>query len=204
MDNIPAVATARLGHVLAERHVDLSAKWPGGATRGLRDMFRESVSAVPLVIAKDGTGSSVVVSVDRQKRTGLLVTNHHVVESPFFDEDSKARFVVLLFYESTLARTVFDQARVAQCLTTPDGSAWCSTLRGVTRAGVIVATDPNRDLALIAVQSIPDSVRPVPWGTLDTVRSGDDVVVIGHPLGLLWSVTTGIVSGIRSKYQMSA
>jgi S1-C subfamily serine protease len=69
---------------------------------------------------------------------------------------------------------------------------------------VIVATDPNRDLALVTVQSIPESVRPVPWGSLETIRSGDDVVVIGHPLGLLWSVTTGIVSGIRSKYQMSA
>jgi S1-C subfamily serine protease len=97
MDNIPAVASARLGQVLAERHVDLSAKWPGGETRGLRDLFRESVSAVPLVIAKDGTGSSVVVRVDRQKRTGLLVTNHHVVESPFFDEDSKVRFVGCCF-----------------------------------------------------------------------------------------------------------
>jgi S1-C subfamily serine protease len=133
-----------------------------------------------------------------------LVTNHHVVESPFFDEERKARFVVLVFYDSQLERAVFDEARVGQCLRAPDRSAWCLTLRSVTRAGVIVATDPNRDLALVVVQDVPESVRPVPWGTLDAVRSGDDVVVIGHPLGLLWSVTTGIVSGIRSEYQMSA
>jgi S1-C subfamily serine protease len=47
-------------------------------------------------------------------------------------------------------------------------------------------------------------VRSIPWGAIDTVKPGDDVVVIGHPLGLLWSVTTGIVSAIRSSYKVTA
>ena len=50
---------------------------------------------------------------------------------------------------------------------------------------------------------MPESVRPIAWGTVGSVRPGDDVVVIGHPLGLLWSITTGIVSGIRSNFQVS-
>ncbi len=202
-DEIPPAVSQRVAKVLGERRVDLSAKWPGGASRGLRDVFRESVAAVPLVITKDSIGSSVIVRIDRQTGAALLVTNHHVVTSPFFHEEKKTRFAVLVFYEPGLATTVYDDSRVAQCLTTADRSAWCSTLRSVTRVGVIVAADPSRDLALLVIQGVPESVRPIPWGTADAVRPGDDVVVIGHPLGLLWSITTGIVSGVRSNFRVS-
>ena len=200
---IPPSASQRVGQVLAERHVDQSAKWPGGVSRGLRDIFRDCASAVPFVIARRGTGSSVVVHVDRTSGSGFLVTNHHVVESAFINEKNGVRFVVLVFYEPALATGTYDPSRVAKCLTTTDESAWCATLRGVTRPGVVVASDPGRDLALVAIQNVPGSVRPIPSGTLDAVRSGDDVIVIGHPLGYLWSITTGIVSAIRSNFPMS-
>jgi S1-C subfamily serine protease len=202
-DAIALGASERVGQVLAGRRVDQSAKWPGGPSRSLRDIFRDTVAAVPLVITKDSIGSSVVVQVDRQSGTGLLVTNHHVVTSPFFDEGETRRFAVLVFYQPSLATTVFDAPRVAQCLSTSESSPWCSTLRSATRVGFILATDPARDLALLVIQGVPETVRPVPAGRLDAVRPGDDVVVIGHPLGLLWSITTGIVSGIRSNYQIS-
>jgi hypothetical protein len=132
------------------------------------------------------------------------VTNHQVVSSPFLSDDKNTKFVVVVFYDSGLATTVFDEGRVARCLTTSDTSAWCSTLRSVTRPGVVVASDPNRDLALVAIQNIPEFVRPIGFGSIDSVRPGDDVVVIGHPLGLLWSITTGIVSGVRANYQISS
>jgi S1-C subfamily serine protease len=203
-DVIPPSVSRRIGQALADRHVDQTAKWPGGASRGLRDLFRETVSAVPLVIARDGIGSSAVVRVDRSTGAALLVTNHHVVESPFVSEDKSRRFVVVVFHEPSLATTVFDYERVTQCLVSSDRSSWCSTLRGVTRLGAIVASDQSRDLALVVIQGVPEGVRSIPWGVIDTVKPGDDVVVIGHPLGLLWSVTTGIVSAIRSNYRVSA
>jgi S1-C subfamily serine protease len=202
-DEIPASATQRIAQVLAQRQVDPSAAWPGGAPRGLRDVFRDTVGAVPLVITKDSIGSSAVVRLDRKTGTAILVTNHHVVSSPFITEDKKTPFVVLVFYEPGLATTTFDEPRIARCLTTADKSPWCSTLRSVTRVAVIGATDPNHDLALLVTEGAPDSLRSIPSGGLDVVRPGDDVIVIGHPLGLLWSVTTGIVSGIRSDYRIS-
>lgn len=200
---IPPSASHRVGEVLGERHVDQSAKWPGGPTRGLRDVFRETVSAVPLVITRDSTGSSAVVRVDRATGAALLVTNHHMVTSPFLSEDKSARFVVLVFYEPSMATTVLDRPRVVQCLATSERSPWCSTLRNATRVGVVVASDPGRDLALLVMQGAPESVRPIPLGTVDTVKPGDDVVAIGHPLGMLWSITTGIVSGVRFNYKIS-
>lgn len=203
-DALPPAVSQRVAQVLAERHIDPSAKWPGGASRGLRDVFRDTVGAVPLVITTDSIGSSVVVRVDRRTGTALLVTNHHVVTSPFLDQEKGTRFAALVFYDPALARTVYDESRLAQCLKPTERSSWCLTLRGLVRVGVIVRTDPDRDLALLLIQNALDSVRPIASGTVDAVRPGDDVVVIGHPLGLLWSVTTGIVSGIRSNFQVSA
>src|SRR6185503_10576316 len=56
--SIPSAASTRIAQVLAERRIDSSATWPGGATRGLRDIFRETVDAVPLIITQDTIGSS--------------------------------------------------------------------------------------------------------------------------------------------------
>lgn len=203
LDAIPPAVSQRIADVLAERRVDASAKWPGGLSRGLRDLFRETVAAVPLVIASDGIGSSVVVHVDRQRDFALLVTNKHVVSSPFADEEKKVQFVILIFYEPILARTVFDRPRVAQCFTGRERSGWCSSLRSVTRVGTLVASDPSRDLALLVISDVPASVKAITLGAIDSVAPGDDVVVIGHPLGLLWSITTGIVSGIRTNFRIS-
>jgi S1-C subfamily serine protease len=32
------------------------------------------------------------------------------------------------------------------------------------------------------------------------VRTGEEVLVVGHPLNLLWTLTTGIVSGVRQSF----
>jgi S1-C subfamily serine protease len=202
-DEIPPAVSQRVATVLAERHVDPSAKWPREPSRSLRDLYRETVSAVPLVITQDAIGSSVVLRTNQQAGAALLVTNHHVVTSPFINEEKNTRFAVLVFYEPGLATTKFDPSRVFQCLTTAERSVWCATLRNVTRLGVIIASDPSRDLALLAFRDVPEAVRPIALGSVDAVRPGDDTVVIGHPLGWLWSITTGIVSGVRSNFRLS-
>lgn len=200
---LPAGASERVAQTLSLRHVDESAKWPGGLSRSLRDTFREVVIGVPFVITSEAFGSSAVVHVDPQTRTGLLVTNNHVASSAFVADDRRTRFVILVFYEPALASTVFDQSRVARCLSNGDPSPWCSMLRSVTRVGAVVATDPGRDLALLLVRGLPQLVAPIAPGTLDSVSPGDGVIVIGHPVGLLWSLTTGIVSGVRSNFRIS-
>jgi S1-C subfamily serine protease len=43
----------------------------------------------------------------------------------------------------------------------------------------------------------------VPLGEPDGVEVGQDVHAIGHPKGLLWSYTEGVVSQIRPNYQWS-
>lgn len=65
----------------------------------------------------------------------------------------------------------------------------------------VVATDVRRDLAILFVENLPASLRPVPLGERDGVEVGQDVVSIGHPKGLLWSYTEGVVSQVRPDYQ---
>ena len=65
----------------------------------------------------------------------------------------------------------------------------------------VLATDPRRDLALLFITTIPASLRYVPLGEPGGVEVGQDVYAIGHPKGLLWSYTEGVVSQIRPDYQ---
>ena len=67
----------------------------------------------------------------------------------------------------------------------------------------IIGVDPVADLAVI---HIPKRKKPLPylnWST-EKLKDGTHVMAIGHPYGMLWSVSTGVISNttrvIRSPY----
>lgn len=61
----------------------------------------------------------------------------------------------------------------------------------------LLASDDRRDLAVIQVPGF--DLPALPLGNSDSVRIGNPVVLIGSPLGLENTVTTGIVSGRRQE-----
>ena len=67
----------------------------------------------------------------------------------------------------------------------------------------IIGTDPLADLAVI---HIPDRKKPLPYleWSEDEPWDGMDVFAVGHPFGMAWSITKGIVSNneriVRSPY----
>jgi 2-alkenal reductase len=67
---------------------------------------------------------------------------------------------------------------------------------GTESMAKVVGTDPYSDLAVLKVDQLPASARPLPLGDSDTVVPGDWVVAIGNPFGLNNSMTLGIVSAI--------
>lgn len=72
--------------------------------------------------------------------------------------------------------------------------------RLVGRAQVI-ATDENDDLAMLLVPGLSAAgARPVSWGASDKLREGDELVVLGYPAGLPFSVKVGVVSGLREDH----
>jgi serine protease Do len=59
----------------------------------------------------------------------------------------------------------------------------------------IYATDPALDLAVVRVKAT--DLKPLPLGDSDRLRQGQEVVAIGNPRGLEYSVVSGVVSAIR-------
>ena len=63
----------------------------------------------------------------------------------------------------------------------------------------VVAKDEHKDLALVQVDPRGQALHQARLGTVTGVKPGDDVVVIGNPLGEEFSVTDGIISQIRNQ-----
>lgn len=57
------------------------------------------------------------------------------------------------------------------------------------------ATDADLDLAVLRIAK--KDLTPLPLGDSDKVMQGEDVVAVGHPQGLQYSVVEGVLSAIR-------
>lgn len=72
---------------------------------------------------------------------------------------------------------------------------------GTTLDAKLVGTDPNSDLAVIQVASLPANVKPIVVADSTQVKVGQMVVAIGNPFGLTGTMTTGIVSAVSRSIQ---
>ncbi|HEX6394346.1 MAG TPA: trypsin-like peptidase domain-containing protein [Acidimicrobiales bacterium] len=67
--------------------------------------------------------------------------------------------------------------------------------QGTTAPATIIGRDPKTDLAVIKVNE-SNSLPVIPFGNSRNVEIGEPVVVLGAPLGLSSTVTSGIVSAL--------
>jgi S1-C subfamily serine protease len=59
----------------------------------------------------------------------------------------------------------------------------------------LLAADERRDIAILKLRG--DGFQPLTLGTSTTARVGDEVVVLGNPVGLSGSLSTGIIAALR-------
>ena len=76
-----------------------------------------------------------------------------------------------------------------------DGSAISIVFSDGTKSSATVASsDPTTDIAILTPATLPQPIVPATIGGGATV--GSDVIAIGNPVGLTYSVSSGVVSGI--------
>jgi S1-C subfamily serine protease len=154
-----------------------------------REIYETAAPATLLIVllGKDGPesiGSGVVIS-----ETGLAVTNHHVIEDALHAQDTILCFVF-----------------------PPGGAQTSDNLIGFLKKYKheairckVLHQAPEIDIAFLQLEQRPTPYRYIPLGDSSNVFPGDDVVCIGNPHGLVWTMTNGSVSAHRENaIQISA
>jgi S1-C subfamily serine protease len=78
-----------------------------------------------------------------------------------------------------------------------DGGAIRVTFADGTKASAkVLESDPSIDIAALEVDTLPAVLVPATIGSTGRLSVGDDVVAIGNQLGLTFSTTSGVVSGL--------
>jgi len=67
-------------------------------------------------------------------------------------------------------------------------------------AARLVAQDEVSDLALLRIIKPPSNLHAISIGNIASAQVAEDIHVIGHPEGNLWSYSTGVVSQLRQRY----
>jgi S1-C subfamily serine protease len=65
---------------------------------------------------------------------------------------------------------------------------------GETVEATVVASEPGADLSLLQLARVPPGATPSPMADSDTVRVGDQVIIVGAPYGLGHSLSVGYIS----------
>ena len=64
----------------------------------------------------------------------------------------------------------------------------------------VIAQDEKTDLALLRIVKPPAGLPAVKFGDVSRIQVAEDIHIIGHPHGKLWSYSTGVISQIRDNY----
>ncbi|MBI1347566.1 trypsin-like serine protease [bacterium] len=65
----------------------------------------------------------------------------------------------------------------------------------------LVGVEPDKDLAVLKIDSPSSVLQPIPVGTSSDLEVGQKVFAIGNPFGLDQTLTTGVISGLGREIQ---
>jgi len=71
---------------------------------------------------------------------------------------------------------------------------------GSQSGATVQSRDPDHDIAVLATDKPPGVIVPVTLG--GSVRVGDETFALGHPLGLVDSLTAGVISGLDRSFPL--
>jgi S1-C subfamily serine protease len=65
----------------------------------------------------------------------------------------------------------------------------------------VVAAQIENDIAVLRASQLPPQLVPATLGNPNAMRVGDEAFVVGHPLGLYGSMSSGVISGFDRSFQ---
>lgn len=73
---------------------------------------------------------------------------------------------------------------------------------GTESGAQVVAQQPENDIAVLRATEPPAQIIPAILGNPGAMRVGDEAFVVGHPLGLYGSMSSGVISGFDRSFQL--
>jgi S1-C subfamily serine protease len=71
---------------------------------------------------------------------------------------------------------------------------------GFQTGAALAVADPEKDIAVLAPLVLPDRLVPATLGNPSALQVGDEAFVVGNPLGLYASMSTGVISGFDRSF----
>jgi S1-C subfamily serine protease len=138
-----------------------------------KNIYSEFSDSIFLIVSRDKTDSKKggTGTGSLISRDGYIVTNFHVIENNLNGDIE-----------------IYTKPK------SPDRKV------GDKYIAKVELVNPSSDLAILKLNNLPKSITPIPIGSYQDIKIGDEVHAIGHPNNLYWSYTKGVVSQIRQNY----
>lgn len=72
---------------------------------------------------------------------------------------------------------------------------------GTEAEAQIINAVPEQDIAVLSASRLPEILVPATLGNPNAMHIGDEAYVVGHPLGLYGSMSTGVISGFDRSFR---
>ena len=174
---IPSLSDLNGEHLYQIKQLSKSVKQIKNQSTKMRgsgaDIYSSLISSTVLINSSYGFGSGVLISAD-----GFIITNYHVIET----NNSYNKNLTVQFCPIDYEKNITNQK-----------SYIAKTIK----------VDPERDLALIKLNTKPDILINKPAKlkfSKNNTRIGMNVHAIGHPNGNHCYYTTGVVSQIKKDH----
>jgi S1-C subfamily serine protease len=133
---------------------------------------------------------------ERAARVILPSVVHIRTESRRSSQDSNSGSGVVIKDDGT----VLTNLHVVQAAL-KDGRLTVTFFDGTESPATILQVFPEKDLAVIRPQSLPDDLQPATLAGARNLQPGDQVVAVGFPFDIGPSVTAGVISGLNREFR---
>jgi S1-C subfamily serine protease len=72
---------------------------------------------------------------------------------------------------------------------------------GTQSRAIIANAQPEKDIAVLQVETLPEQFLPATLGNAGALQVGDEAYVVGNPFGLYGSMSAGVISGFNRTFQ---